>query len=184
MNLLIVLVFVLSFLSLSCGTSSSTREPETTPDRSALEYGINLSVSPATPTPALPQAEEEYREALERIWIDTDQFEVNGISITRNCKSEPQNDYMGACELSIKSKGITLRSFSVEHGRKHWLKYGVFNFLGTANKQLIVFSYSGGAHCCYDYVIFELVPTLRVIYDSNCNGQVKQDTELRVLLCL
>ena len=40
------------------------------------------------------------------------------------------------------------------------------NFLGGEKKQLIVHTYSGGAHCCYDYYIFDLTPRFRTIYSS------------------
>ena len=50
--------------------------------------------------------------------------------------------------------------------RGYWLEYGFFNFLGKDKKQLIVQTYSGGAHCCYDYTIYDLKPKFRVIYDS------------------
>src|SRR4029079_3642213 len=45
-------------------------------------------------------------------------------------------------------------------------QYGLFDFLGTGKKQLVVHTYSGGAHCCYDYVIYDLSPKFRTIYDS------------------
>ena len=124
------------------------------------------------PTPTLEQ--EQYREALDSIWIETDQTKLNGITITRECRSESENDYLGVCELTISSKGKVLRTFAIEHGRKDWLKYGLFNFLGTTNKQLVVFSYSGGAHCCSDYAIFDFVPKFRVVYDSNIADSVNE----------
>jgi hypothetical protein len=134
-----------------------------------VEYASPVSAAKETPKPvSTPTLErEQYREALKSIWIETDQTKLNGITITRKCKSESENDYLGVCDLTINSKGKILRTFSVEHGGKYWLKYGLYNFLGTASKHLIVFTYSGGAHCCSDYAIFELKPKLRVIYDSN-----------------
>jgi len=103
---------------------------------------------------------------LESIWLDADNFEINGIAIERKCNADPQNDYLGDCELSIRSRGKLFRRFAIEHGRKYWLQYGLFNFLDSPQKQLVVFTYSGGAHCCYDYTIFDLEPGLRTIYDS------------------
>lgn len=155
-----ILVLIAALLSLA---STNCRSGQT------LVYPSPISAAKETPKPIpTPTLEEEqYREALESIWIEADETKLNGITITRECASESENDYLGECELTIKSKGKLFETFSVEHGRKYWLKYGLYNFLGTGSKQLVVFTYSGGAHCCYDYAIFELEPKLRVIYDSN-----------------
>ena len=164
MNLTVVIVFVLSALSLSCGSSPT---PEVQTSGTTPELVKSSSIPPTKPEPTPSLEKEEYREALESIWIETDKTKLNGVTIKRECWAEPENDYLGGCELSIRYKGTLLRSFSVEHGRKYWLKYGLFNFLGTADEQLVVFTYSGGAHCCYDYAIFDLAPSFRVIYDSD-----------------
>ena len=43
-------------------------------------------------------------------------------------------------------------------------KIGLFSFLGENTKQLILEQYSGGASCCYSYKIYELIPTMRLIF--------------------
>src|SRR5215470_16003620 len=50
---------------------------------------------------------------------------------------------------------------------KDWAKLGLFNFLGARRKQLSVEGYSGGAHCCWEYRIIDLLPTYRVLYNSD-----------------
>lgn len=124
----------------------------------------NTSILPSatpTPEPTVP----EYKEALADIWVEDDHYKIGGISIVRECSSV--DDYIGKCELTIKSSGHMIHRFEVEHGRKYWLKYGILNLLGKNSQQLIVFTYSGGAHCCYDYSIYDLKPKIRAVYDSS-----------------
>jgi hypothetical protein len=124
----------------------------------------NASIlSSATPTPA--SSVPEYKEALADIWIEDDHYKIGGISIVRECS--PEDDHIGTCELTIRSSGHLVQRFEVEDGRKYWLKYGILNLLGKNSQQLIVFTYSGGAHCCYDYSIYDLEPTIRAVYDSS-----------------
>ena len=51
-------------------------------------------------------------------------------------------------------------------------KYGLFNFLGKKDKQLVIFTYSGGAHCCYGYSVFDLYPRFKILYDSTDSDSV------------
>ena len=44
---------------------------------------------------------------------------------------------------------------------------GLFSFLGGGTKQLVVMQYSGGAHCCWSYHIYDFNPRLRLIYDGD-----------------
>jgi hypothetical protein len=51
-----------------------------------------------------------------------------------------------------------------------WLRPAVqmalFRLLGKKAKQLIVVQDSGGAHCCYSLMIYDLIPRFRIIYDG------------------
>jgi len=128
-----------------------------------------VSVAEPTPTPSqtpAPQADNGFRQALDDIWIADDRTSIDGISIERKCTSLSENDYVGECELAIRSGRKRLRTFSIDHARKYWLRYGFTDLLGKGSRQLIIHTYSGGAHCCYDYVIYDLFPTIRLIYDS------------------
>lgn len=121
-----------------------------------------LLLPSATPTPE--SRPSEYKEALADIWNQDDHYKIGGISVVRECS--PEDDYRRKCELTIKSSGHLVQRFVVEDGRKYWLKYGILNLLGNDSQQLIVFTYSGGAHCCYDYSIYDLKPKLRLIYST------------------
>ena len=106
---------------------------------------------------------------LDKVWLEADKTIYEGIQIQRDC---PYDDFFkrsenGRCALSISRSGKVLREFDLEYGIRHWLRYGVFDFLGRGKKQLIVHTYSGGAHCCYDYYIFELGPKFQELYSSD-----------------
>lgn len=138
--------------------------PATTEAVSTVGAAAELTPTPSqTPT---PKADNEFRQALADIWIEDDHTKIGNISIVRKCTSVGENDYVGECELSVRSGRKRLRTFSIDHTRRYWLQYGFTDLLGKGSKQLIIHTYSGGAHCCYDYVIFDLFPTVRVIYDS------------------
>ena len=44
--------------------------------------------------------------------------------------------------------------------------FGLYPVLGRAQKQLVIVQTSGGAHCCFDYRIYDLFPRLRLIFDG------------------
>jgi hypothetical protein len=43
---------------------------------------------------------------------------------------------------------------------------GSFQMLGKQTKQLIIAQFSGGAHCCYSFWIYDLYPKFRLIFKS------------------
>lgn len=108
--------------------------------------------------------DETYSSPLDKIWIESESFSYEGYSISKKCAGEEDSYADDNCELKISENKRQLAKFT--SSRAYWLQYGLFNFLGKKDKQLIVFTYSGGAHCCEDYVIYDLKPAFRVIYDS------------------
>ena len=108
--------------------------------------------------------DEIYSSLLDDIWIKSGNFSGEGISINKKCVNEKESFIVDNCELRIFQNQKQLAKFTAEG--IDWLQYGFFNFLGKKNKQLVIYTYSGGAHCCDDYVIYDLKPAFRVIYDS------------------
>lgn len=141
---------VLAVLLSSCGL----------PVDAGLDETYSRSETYPTPQITIP----EYKEALADIWIEDDHYEKDGLLITRRCL--PDDDNIVECELFIKAKGRGSQRLALQNGRKHWLKYGFLDLLGKKDKQLIVLRYSGGAHCCYDYAIYDLSPRIRSIYST------------------
>ncbi len=107
------------------------------------------------------ETEDEFHTPLDNVWLKDQKISYNGYTITNKCSGTEADD---DCKLKISKNGKTLETF--ESSRNYWLQYGFFNFLGKDDKQLIVHTYSGGAHCCYDYTIYDLKPNFRTIYDS------------------
>lgn len=80
------------------------------------------------------------------------------------------------CEVTIKKNGKVVKRFENDYVRHQiWLQAGLFNFLGSDEKQLIVHYYSGGMNCCYFYEIYDLKPTFRKIY-----GEISEDASVDV----
>jgi hypothetical protein len=44
--------------------------------------------------------------------------------------------------------------------------FGLFPLLGGKRKQLVIAQFTGGAHCCYQYWIYELYPRVRLLFDG------------------
>lgn len=110
--------------------------------------------------------EDEYREALAEIWLAADEYSGDGFSISRKCEYASGETGRGLCELILRDRQNPQIRYVVEESNKEQLKYGFIDMLGKGSKQLVIFNYSGGAHCCYDYSIYELKPKLRNVYDS------------------
>ncbi len=113
-----------------------------------------------------PEKADEPKLALDHIWIDDDETRIDGYFIKRTCETD-EIGWSGLCTLTISDADSSKIMFETDASQKEYLSYGFFNFLRTKNKQLVVFTYSGGAHCCYDYYILDLRDKLRILYDSS-----------------
>lgn len=111
-----------------------------------------------------PEEVEEPPNPLEKVWAKDKSLFYKGYKITKEC-NKVWDDYF-LCRLTIHKNGTVLALIETDYTRDYWLRFGLFNFLGGKDKQLVVFTYSGGAHCCYDYRIYDLNPGFRKIYDS------------------
>ncbi|MGB4988888.1 MAG: hypothetical protein WBO10_06600, partial [Pyrinomonadaceae bacterium] len=129
-----------------------------------LETKINLT-DEKDADEANVSGDVESDEALEKIWINDDETQTTEYKIKRKCGLA--SDEIDACKLTVSYNGKFVAEFENERGGKDWLRYGFFNFLGKKEKQLVVHTYSGGAHCCYDYYIYDLGRTFQSIYESS-----------------
>jgi hypothetical protein len=108
--------------------------------------------------------DQEYIPALDKIWIEKENFSTGAYRITKKCIDKNSISITDNCEIKIFKAQKPLASFKADS--VNWLQFGFFKLLDERDRQLIVYSYSGGAHCCIDYVIYDLKPDFRVIYDS------------------
>lgn len=103
---------------------------------------------------------------LDKVWANDRGLFYKGYGIKKTCVTNNVEYRNLDCKLKITKNGKTLEAFTADYILENWLQFGLFNFLGGRDKQLIVHTYSGGAHCCYDYMIYDLSPGFRKIYDS------------------
>lgn len=123
---------------------------------------ISVETTLAENTTEEVKDKDEFRAALEDIWLENKEVNYNGYKITKKCLGNEDLD--ANCRIEISKNKQILSKF--ESMRDNWLQYGFFNLLNENDKQLIIHTFSGGAHCCYDYIIYDLKPNFRVIYDS------------------
>ncbi len=71
---------------------------------------------------------------------------------------------------TLKKGEKVLASFEEGGEQDYWTNFGLANFLGGDSKQLIVEQYSGGAHCCYSYWVYDLSATARPVFASGKYG--------------
>ena len=99
-------------------------------------------------------------QTLQEVFTEEDSLPYKGYEITKCC--DPQGDVWFAV---LKKEGKTLATFK-KGFKKEWTSFGLFPFLGADTKQLIIEQFSGGAHCCWAYWIFDLDPHFNLIYAS------------------
>lgn len=109
------------------------------------------------------------KNPVDDVWSKRNTIRIGGLLVVRRCiAKDPKNDRFGECRLSIVKGKRTVWHTSIEYARAEWLRFGLFQFLRGKNKQLIIHRYSGGAHCCYDYNVFDIeAGRLRNLYDSS-----------------
>jgi hypothetical protein len=155
-------VFLWLFISntkTSTGSPPSTMATETAPvDVGPAEPEVKTTVEET------PEEPDEEPNPLEKVWVKDKSLSYKGYKITKEC--DRIDDEFSTCWLKIRKNGKVLNAIEANYARDNWLVFGLFNFLGGKDEQLVVHTYSGGAHCCYDYRIYDLDPGFRKIYDS------------------
>lgn len=104
---------------------------------------------------------DEYDEPLAAHVIKSDKLSYAGYDIER--RFDQANDVSLA---TIKKNGKPLLKFSNAGSGIDSTEIGLFPFIGGEPKQLFTMQYTGGAHCCWIYQIYELTPTLRRLFDG------------------
>ena len=102
-----------------------------------------------------------YAETLDSVFTPEDTLSYVGYEV-RRCYDFQK----GMWFATLEKEGKVLATFKSDGYRKEMNNFGLFPFLGTKMKQLIIEQYSGGAHCCWSYWIFKLRADFEVIYDS------------------
>lgn len=72
----------------------------------------------------------------------------------------------GVWTATLKRWGETVETFDKGGPQKEMTHFGLFPFRGAKIPQLMVGQYSGGAHCCFSYWIFNLDIDFRIIHQT------------------
>jgi hypothetical protein len=104
-------------------------------------------------------------QTLERVFIKGSRLTYGGYVVTRAVVEQE-----GESRAIISRGGGELVRLSDGAPRDYATRIGLFPFLGGGGKQLVVEQYTGGAHCCTVYRVYDLGAQLRVLFDGDEYG--------------
>lgn len=104
-------------------------------------------------------------DPFEAIYIDGDKLSYQGYDVERFSDAADRLSF-----ATIKKKGRIIATLRNGGPGKESTQFGLFSLFGDASKQLVILQYSGGAHCCWTYRIYDFHPNLRVIFDDESYG--------------
>lgn len=104
-------------------------------------------------------------DPFEAAYIDGDKLSYQGYDVERSSDAAEHQSF-----ATIKKKGRTIATLRNGRLGKESTRFGLFPLLGGASKQLVILQYTGGAHCCWTYRIYDFHPKLRVIFDDESYG--------------
>lgn len=99
-------------------------------------------------------------QSINTIFTKEDKLLYKGYLIEK--LHDPESDTWFAL---LKKDGKVLSKF--DKGWSEWqTNFGLSSLFASPEKQLIIEQYTGGAHCCWLYWIYNLVPNFELIYQS------------------
>jgi hypothetical protein len=92
---------------------------------------------------------------MEKIHVQGDTLSYGSYKISRTYDAETKQS-----RATVKGNGRVLARHSFGEGLEgiEATYFGLFPLLGKNRKQLVVQQYSGGAHCCHSWWIYDLYP--------------------------
>ncbi|HEV2833816.1 MAG TPA: hypothetical protein VGW58_00790 [Pyrinomonadaceae bacterium] len=124
-----------------------------------------LLLQPQTITPKNVQVVDDKIDSLEAGYIDGDKLSYKGYDVERSTDARGHQS-----AATIKKNGRTIARLRNGGLGKDSTRFGLFSLLGGESKQLVILQYTGGAHCCWTYRIYDFQPSLRVIFDDENYG--------------
>jgi hypothetical protein len=164
-TLVAVTAFFFGLIAVGFYIFTTSELPQTVSAQTKIESNKLPKYEFEKPSSSTIKDEVKSDNPLDKVWQKTNKINYNGYTITKNCQNK-SGEYYGNenCKLKLFKGKKLLVNFDSE--RSIWLEFGFFNFLGGRGKQLIIYKYSGGAHCCYNYSIYDLKATFITLYDS------------------
>jgi hypothetical protein len=134
--------------------------------------------NPPQPAESPAQSTRE-QQSLDDMFIEGDRLSYAGYDVERSYDSEEK-----VSSAVIRKEGKTVVALRDGGLGPESTEIGLFPFRGGETKQLVIMQYTGGAHCCSIYRIYELTPKLRLIFndeeygiDSVGNGLQPEDLD-------
>ena len=115
-------------------------------------------------------------QTLERVFIKGSRLTYGGYVVTRVV-----DEQSGESRAVITRGGRELVRLTDGAPRDYATRVGLFPFLGGKGKQLVVEQYTGGAHCCNVYRVYELGAELRALFDGDEFGVEELGEEMNVV---
>jgi hypothetical protein len=102
-------------------------------------------------------------QTLERVFIKGGRLTYGDYVVTRTISE-------GESRAVVSRGGRELVRLTDGAPREDATRVGLFPFLGGKSKQLVVEQYTGGAHCCTVYRVYDLGAELRALFDGDEYG--------------
>lgn len=115
-------------------------------------------------------------QTLERAFIKGTRLTYGGYVVTRAVVERE-----GESRAVISRGGRVLVRLTDGVPRDYATRIGLFPFLGRNAKQLVVEQYTGGAHCCTIYRVYDLGAELRTLFDGDEFGIDEIGEDMNVL---
>ena len=115
-------------------------------------------------------------QTLERVFIKGSRLTYGGYVVTRAVSEQE-----GESRAVISRGGRELVRVADGAPRDYATRIGLFPFLGGGGKQLVVEQYTGGAHCCMVYRVYDLGAELRTLFDGDEFGIDEIGEDMNVL---
>jgi len=137
----------------------------------ALHGQTTPDTQPPLQAPATANAQTKHEQVasdvdpFEAAYIDGDKLSYRGYDVERSTDAAERLSF-----ATIRKKGRTIATLANGGLGKDSTRFGLFSLLGGESKQLVILQYTGGAHCCWTYRIYDFNPNLRVIFDDESYG--------------
>lgn len=100
-------------------------------------------------------------ELLDDSYVKGDKLSYAGYDVERSF-----DEVNRVSSATIRKNGKTLAVHRNGGLIKDSTEIGLFPYLGGETKQLFIMQYTGGAHCCWVYKVYDFSPRLRLIFDG------------------